>query len=434
MDHKKIIIVSLLSAVFFLGGTSQTLAEGKAMISIRLDDGLTTQYTNGREILSKYGLPATLYAFTDPLQEGNWEGYMTWPQLKQLYSTYGWEIGNHTKSHPNMTTLSTVGMNNELILSQYYFNRQGINPKTFALPFGAYNNTVLSQVIRYFENSNLADYGFNEYPYNDYGLFVQEVRGTTSVSTVKGWIDQAIAGKKWLVLLFHGIVDSEPGEYDCTKANFEEIVKYIKNSGAPVVKISDALKISVTNLVKNPSFEQCSLSWPLDWSRNNTNNVRLNRCFVGNCYSRSANTIQMTGGTGAYRLYTKNYLDIDPAKQYAVKVFFNCTSFSSGGIDVYLDEYDANGKWLNWSWKTGLWNGFVGYKTAIYTPNPSARKLMLWIESAPNSNLKCYVDNVMLFETGSPSGNAVVPLVPIQIQPPLTLPLGESASSTETVL
>lgn len=60
---------------------------------------------------------------------------------------YGFEVGLHSNTHPDMTTLSTeqiileVEQNYEII--KKYLD---IEPKYFRVPFGAYNNTVLATI------------------------------------------------------------------------------------------------------------------------------------------------------------------------------------------------------------------------------------------------------------------------------------------------
>ena len=404
-------IIGLITAVL-IAASGQAQAASEAMVSIRLDDGLMSQYQYAAPILAKYNFPATAYVFTNPLQEGNWIGYMTWKEVAALQSVYGWEIGNHTMSHPNMTTLTDSQLTKELTQSQSILSQHGISARSFAPPFGAYNNKTLGQTNRYFENNNWADYGFNSYPYNDFGIIVQEGQGTTSVDTIKQWIDQAVAEKKWLVLLFHEIVESNPGTYDYTKANFEAVVDYLKAKNVKVLKISDAVKLSGGNLVSNSSFETLSSGWAAGWTRSETAHIKLDTGNRG-CYPSPSKSIKITGGPKSYKLYPTNFINVDSAKEYVLKVYFNCQSYSRGGVDVFVDEYDGSGKWLNWEWKTGIWNNYVGYKTALYKPRASASKMQIWIETSANGSFTCYIDSVSLVDPtigNTVSGESTLPL------------------------
>ena len=91
----------------------------------------------------------------------------------------------------------------------------------------------------------------NSFPFDDYGIAVREPSNTTSVETIKNWINQANADKEWLVLLFHGIVESIPGPYQYSKQGFESIVDYVNSQNIPVVTPSQTLKLSAENLISS---------------------------------------------------------------------------------------------------------------------------------------------------------------------------------------
>ncbi|MCP4849673.1 MAG: polysaccharide deacetylase family protein, partial [Verrucomicrobiaceae bacterium] len=56
-------------------------------------------------VLKKHGFGATFYV-TEGLGFHSGKGhYITWEEIRQLHKM-GFEIGNHTKSHPNVTRLS----------------------------------------------------------------------------------------------------------------------------------------------------------------------------------------------------------------------------------------------------------------------------------------------------------------------------------------
>ena len=319
-----------------------------AMVTFRFDDGLLSQYETARPILDKYNYSAINYIFTDPPEAGDWDEYMNWSQIEELQNTYGWEIGSHGKAHPSLIGLSDLELIEELSGSKTILQNHGINAKSFASPFGEYDNRVLSQIAKYYESHGSAwPFIGNVFPYNDYDVAVREPSNTTSVATIKNWIDQANANKEWLVLLFHGIVESGPKLYEYSKQDFESIVDYVNNQNIPVVIPSQALKLPGENL------------------------------------------------------YKKGFIDIDPAQKYILKAFFDCPDLSSGYIDIFTDEYDNQGNWLDWDWQTGIWDSFVGYKSVIFTPNSNTDKMMIWIEN----NSSCSVDRITLVDS-----DGIVPL------------------------
>lgn len=337
-----------------------------SMVTFRFDDGLLSQYNLARPILDKYNYSAVEYVFTDPPEEGNWEGYMNWSQIELLHNLYGWEIGSHTKSHPDLTTLSDSELIIELSESKAILESHGFEINSFVSPFGLYNNHVLGQIAKYYQNHGSAwPYDFNAFPYNDYQISVQEVRNSTSLATIKNWIDQADSGNKWLVLLFHGIVESNPSEYQYSKDNFESVVDYVNFKDIPVVTVEQALQLPNENLITN--------NWASD--------------------------LVITGSPETYSIYTPYFIDIDSDQSYLFKIYFDCQDFISGGVDVFFDEYDSQENWLDWKWGTGIWTEYVGYKAVTYSPGENTEKLLIWIEGAAGSDLTCYIDNLVFTST-----------------------------------
>jgi len=384
---------AILIAVLVLPAAAKA---SEAKITFRFDDGLMSQYDIARPILAKYNYPASLYVFTDPLQEGNWEGYMKWQHLYFLQNLYGWEIGSHSKSHPYLTQLSDEELIEEIKDSQDILKQHGFFATGFVSPFGHYNNKVIAAIARFYQNHGSAwPLEANSYPYNDYNVSVKEPLGTTSVEEVKSWIDQAQADGKWLVLLFHNIVEEIPSTYDYSKQGFEQIVDYVNQKNMPVVTVKQGLALPNNNLVQNPSFNIFLDNYVFGWTAGN-HNVAIDKNNKGS-YPSSKNSLKIVGQPLlADTVRTKNFIDVSPNESYIFKVYFNCQDFVSGGVDVFFDEYDKNENWLNWTWKTGIWSAFAGQRVLLYTPSPGAEKLLVWFQAPAGSDLTCHVDNVTL--------------------------------------
>lgn len=383
---KKVLFLIVALLIFF--SASEALA-AESVITIRFDDGLMTQYDNARPVLAKYNYPAALYVFTDPLVEGNWDGYMRWEHVRELQNVYGWEIGSHSKSHPFLTNLSDNDLRDEIVGSKSLLFRNGIWANGFVSPFGYYDNRVLATVARFYANHGSAwPLETNTFPYNNYAVSVKEARGTTSVNEVKSWIDQAEEEGKWLVILFHGIVNGIPSTYEYSKDDFEEIIDYINSLDIPVVTPKEALDLPCTNLIINESFELSSFGW---------NGVKIDRTNQGS-YPFSFSSAKIVGGPEVERFYNLNMIKVEPGEPYIFKAYFNCQDFSSGGVDVFFDGYDAQGNWKTWEWKTGIWRAFVGERAVSYVPPEGVKKLHIWFQAAAGSDLTCYLDNIKLIE------------------------------------
>ncbi len=66
---------------------------------------------------------------------------MTLDEVLQMYNN-GHEIGVHTRTHPNLTTLTEAQMTDEIAGAKQDLISWGITPTTLAYPYGGYNPTV----------------------------------------------------------------------------------------------------------------------------------------------------------------------------------------------------------------------------------------------------------------------------------------------------
>lgn len=111
------------------------------VIALTFDGG--SDFTNAQSILNilkDKGIKSTFF-ITGQSAEKN-------PTLTKLVLQNGHEIGDHSYSHPHMTTLSTSSMITEIQRSEdSLYNVTGRFPiRLFRPPYGNYNSTVLSAV------------------------------------------------------------------------------------------------------------------------------------------------------------------------------------------------------------------------------------------------------------------------------------------------
>lgn len=112
-------------------------------VVLTFDDGWDNQYRFALPILVKYGHQATFFVTTDFLGHGR---FLTWPQLKEMESR-GMSIGSHTMSHPFLARLSDPRVRREVEGSKTALEKFLGHPvRTFAYPYGSYNNRVASAV------------------------------------------------------------------------------------------------------------------------------------------------------------------------------------------------------------------------------------------------------------------------------------------------
>ncbi len=213
-----------------------SFAEG--MVTLSFDDSWTSQYTNALPILDAAGLKGTFYITSQPIQL-QWTGFMTAANVKTIHQK-GHEIGGHTVTHADLTTLSRTQLSQELRNSKTYI--QGIIGSTIssvAYPYGAYNSAVKSatQTAGY-SNGRSTDLGLNVKTTDKYALKSECPLKTTPFSQIKQAIDDAKANKQWYILCLHEVKEGGD-EYSMTPAQLQQIVNYIKSSGIKAVTVKE---------------------------------------------------------------------------------------------------------------------------------------------------------------------------------------------------
>lgn len=148
-----------------------------AKVSFTFDDGFTSDLL-AAETLKNYGYTGTSYIATNCIgmaigdtttacDIGNDKSYMSWTQVAQLSTQYGWEIGSHTKSHPltaavDNPALSDAGLDSELSGSQAVLQSHGYNALSFASPYGDYDNRSIAAIAKYYSSHRV----FQDFTYS----------------------------------------------------------------------------------------------------------------------------------------------------------------------------------------------------------------------------------------------------------------------------
>jgi len=217
------------------------------------DDGYYSAYSKGVPILDAAGLKCTFYTITS-LVGDTVDGYVTQSQLQTLYKN-GHEIGDHTRTHPALSTVSSTQLTSETSGAQQDLTTWGYKPTTFAYPYDDYGGSSTSAVVAAVKASGVrgardSDYG----GYNNatsFPLLLDSMPseydlGTDNVTTVTGWIHQAVANKMWVIILWHRVDETDPNTgvpnpINVPSSVIQGVVNYIVANGIHVVTDSEGL-------------------------------------------------------------------------------------------------------------------------------------------------------------------------------------------------
>lgn len=230
------------------------------LVSINFDDGYQSMYDNGLPILDAAGLRSTQYIIT---QKVGTDSYVTLDEVMQMYNT-GHEIGVHTRTHENLTTLTESQMTDEILGAKQDLISWGIMPTTLAYPYGGYNPAVEAVV----QSSGLRGARDSDLGYNSSGLGLTfggplyhdthplelwseaaEVDMNTTLSDITSEIDYAVANNLWLIILFHRVDETDPccAPISVDHTLIQGTVDYLVQHHVPVVTNNEGLIIENLN-------------------------------------------------------------------------------------------------------------------------------------------------------------------------------------------
>jgi peptidoglycan/xylan/chitin deacetylase (PgdA/CDA1 family) len=262
-------------------GTSAPLSfliTASGFVSIDFDDGYQSMYDNGLPIFDAARIRTTQYIITGntlggtivnpdlgPVGVGN-DGFVTWDEV-QTMAANGHEIGAHTRTHQSLSTLCQVPacsvadtLTNEINGSKADLIAQGLNPLTFAYPYGDYGypNSAIGLTVQSagFLGARDSDAGYNGTNSGNgtimpYYLWCQagESDLNTTLANLTGYIDYAVANRLWLIILLHRVDDNNPDNVSISISStiLQGMVDHIVQNSVNVVTNSEGLIIENLN-------------------------------------------------------------------------------------------------------------------------------------------------------------------------------------------
>jgi peptidoglycan/xylan/chitin deacetylase (PgdA/CDA1 family) len=135
-----------------------TAPPARRTFAVTFDDAFRSVFEHAFEVLSRHGVPGTVFVPTALVDDGpmSWPGIdewlggpyeselvgMSWDEIGSL-SQAGWEIGSHTRSHPRLTEVDDAVLEAELVGSRADCARRLGACDSLAYPYGGVDERVV---------------------------------------------------------------------------------------------------------------------------------------------------------------------------------------------------------------------------------------------------------------------------------------------------
>jgi peptidoglycan/xylan/chitin deacetylase (PgdA/CDA1 family) len=209
-------------------------------VMFTFDDNAESINTKAFAYLQPKRIPATAYAI------GNLVSGAVITRFNTLYNA-GWDIGNHSNTHTDFTTLTQAQIETELTDCKAVLDSNGWTRASdhVAYPYGSNNATSnLAMTATSMKTGRIVGGLYNMLEYSTlYKLFCVNMASTVSLATAKGYIDTAISTGRVLTLLFHGIVDSGASGDQWNLADFQALVDYVRSNQVQCLTISEYYRL-----------------------------------------------------------------------------------------------------------------------------------------------------------------------------------------------
>ncbi len=215
-------------------------AFSQGMVTFSFDDGFRNTYEVGLPILDAAGIKSTQAIITKSFSDPT---YITAEEVRNARQR-GHEIASHTRHHLDLTTITPQKLTNQVRGSRNDLIALGITPiDTFVYPYGSYNADVIAAVEKAgYKGARGVQSGFNTPMTNKWALSDQHVTSDVTYAQIKGWIDEAVAKKQWLILELHQ-QNSNGGTYSNDPALLQQVVNYITSKSIKTVTLGEGIQM-----------------------------------------------------------------------------------------------------------------------------------------------------------------------------------------------
>jgi peptidoglycan-N-acetylglucosamine deacetylase len=209
------------------------------LVVLTFDDANASQYSIVAPMLRQYGFGATFFICEFPPNFSDSSKYMNWRQIKEL-DKMGFEVANHTRSHPPVSKLSVERFIEELNYIEAKCDSLNIEkPSAFAYP-GYDLSLPVMEILREKGYKFARAGGSRPYdPLNDHPLMVPSwALSAENRNQIMTAFSEARDGKI-VVLTIHGVPDIEHPWVNTPPELFREYLQYLSDHHFKVISLRD---------------------------------------------------------------------------------------------------------------------------------------------------------------------------------------------------
>lgn len=216
------------------------------IVSLTFDDGVTSQRIAG-EALAERGLRGTFYVSSGAVGR---EGHLDWNDLRTLVEQ-GHEIGGHTSGHVHLPALSESEARREIESDRLALLERGLEPVTFAYPFGESSPAVESilRQVGYIAARGVGGVVESLPPENPFRLRApHSARSWTTAEQLSALVLVGAHEAGWMIIPFHHIAveGKVASSYTTDPLQFAEFLDWLVARGVRVESVRDIVAGSLS--------------------------------------------------------------------------------------------------------------------------------------------------------------------------------------------
>ena len=243
MAISKLIILFLILTIApsgFAGIVKKTIPD--KLVVLTFDDATASQYSVVAPLLKEFGFGATFFVCEFPPNFTDTTKYMNWRQIREL-DRMGFEIGNHTRSHPAVSKLSAEKFKEQLSYIERKCDSMGIaRPTSFAYPGYSLSLPVINVLQEKGYRFARAGGSRTYEPLIDSPLLIPSwAMNSENRKQIMEAFEDAHDGEI-VVLTIHGVPDLEHPWVNTPPELFKEYLQYLSDNGFTVIALRDLSK------------------------------------------------------------------------------------------------------------------------------------------------------------------------------------------------